>query len=54
MGHSRTYSVIGGGRVTGGEEEAQISGALHRVSTWDNWGRRNSVHPHTGDSHGER
>ncbi len=54
MSHSQTCSAIGDGRFIGGDVETQNSGALHRVSTWDNWGCRNSVHHHTGDIHGER
>jgi hypothetical protein len=33
MGHSWTFSVIGGGRINDGEEETRISGDLQRVLT---------------------
>ena len=44
-----TCSVTSRDRVNGGDEETRISGALHPVSTLDNWGCRNPVHRHPGD-----
>jgi hypothetical protein len=51
MGHSRTYSVIGGGRADGREEETWMSRARRRVSNRDNWCCRNTIHRHIGDTH---